>query len=213
MGTPQPQRRRGTGKAAATVLLAALVCAGALVCAEVGRTWVAPSSARRSALAGAAAGLLGGAAAHAEERDALAEVPGQVSRPGANPRTAMRKFQDSEEVVAKRIQARKDEEVRQEKLVVEFRELFSGFANDDADLEGRIAYLGKMQQFVLREKALPLSIQRDDVVKGIRTVKFNLGCTGFKAKQPEGCKPLEKAIVKLIAVIEKVYDKGLVQPR
>ena len=164
-------------------------------------------------LAGSAAGLLGASAANAEERDALLETPGMVTRPGQNPRKNMLKYQDSAEIVAQRKQARLDEEKRQEVLLEEFRGLFSEFAKDGQTNEGRIEYLGKMQAFVQREKALPFTIQRDDVVKGVRVVKFNDGCTGLKNKQPAGCKQLEKAAVKLVAVIDKVYDRGLVQPR
>merc|ERR1711972_120487 len=107
-------------------------------------------------------------------------------------------FEDSPEVVAKHKE--------------EFRAVFADFANDQTTIPKKVELLQSMQEMVLAEKMLPLGITRDDIVKGVRSVKFDLGCVKKKIKEGD-CKVLEKQYIKLLATIDRVNDRTIVSNR
>jgi len=142
---------------------------------------------------------------------ALAEdIPGRaIANPGTNDKVDFKKKQDPPEVVAARKEARVKEEKRQSVLKEEFRGIFAEFAKEETEQPKRVQLLGQMQGIVVKEQMLPLGITRDDVVRGVRAVKYNAGCIKAAVKKGE-CKDLERAYMKLLNTIDKVYDRSIV---
>jgi len=142
---------------------------------------------------------------------ALAEdIPGRaIANPGQNDKVDFKRNRDPPEVVAARREARVKEEKRQSALKEEFRGIFSEFAQEATEQPKRVQLLGQMQGIVIKEQMLPLGITRDDVVRGVRAVKFNSGCVKGAVKKGE-CKDLERAYMKLLNTIDKVYDRSIV---
>eukprot|EP00434_Breviolum_minutum_P008382 symbB.v1.2.007397.t1/scaffold452.1/size203995/10 len=101
----------------------------------------------------------------------------------------------------------------EEGIYKEFRGWFAEFAKEGQSVDTRAELLGKMQDVTLKEKMLPIGITREDVVKGVRAVKFNEGCIKDKIRKDPECKKLEKAYQKFLASIDKVYDRSLVTAR
>lgn len=185
------QRRRPSSTALALLGLLGLAAL------SDGAAWVSQFS-RRSVLGGAlASGIFAAQDAHAQDAE-------EVKR--------MRRLSDPPEVVAKREAFLEKEAARLEVVKQDFKETFKGLAAEDASIETRVELMGKLQGLVEQERRLPEGITRNDVVKGIRAVKYNIGCVKTSVKQGD-CKQIEKAYMKLIAGIDKVSDKGIVQPR
>ncbi|CAK9105210.1 unnamed protein product [Durusdinium trenchii] len=196
----QAQERRSWG-----LLFAAVGCAVGMC--GLGEAWLLPTSRRA-----AAATIVAGFAAPALAQDAEVGRAG----PAGSVVTGVDDFKtlaDSPEVVAARREWRAKEEKRQEGIYKQFRQWFTEFAQDGQTVDARAELLGKMQEVTLKEKMLPIGITRDDVVKGVRAVKFNEGCIKDKIRKDPECKKLEKAYQKFLASIDKVYDRSLVTAR
>eukprot|EP00490_Sorites_sp_Unknown_P013563 CAMPEP_0114643374 /NCGR_PEP_ID=MMETSP0191-20121206/3347_1 /TAXON_ID=126664 /ORGANISM="Sorites sp." /LENGTH=226 /DNA_ID=CAMNT_0001855659 /DNA_START=56 /DNA_END=733 /DNA_ORIENTATION=- len=194
---PQMQERR-----AWILLLAAFAYVAAM--SSFGEAWLAPTS-RRAAAATIVAGF--GAPAIAQEAEVGRAGPAGSAIPGVDD---MKSLADSAEVVAARQAWREKESKRQEEIYKEFRGWFTEFAKEGQSVETRAELLQKMQDVTLKEKMLPIGITREDVVKGVRAVKFNEGCIKDKIRKDPECKKLEKAYQKFLASIDKVYDRSLV---
>eukprot|EP00418_Pyrodinium_bahamense_P017699 CAMPEP_0179106154 /NCGR_PEP_ID=MMETSP0796-20121207/49337_1 /TAXON_ID=73915 /ORGANISM="Pyrodinium bahamense, Strain pbaha01" /LENGTH=229 /DNA_ID=CAMNT_0020804163 /DNA_START=54 /DNA_END=743 /DNA_ORIENTATION=- len=202
-------------------VVGACLCLGAAILARPRIAWVsaAPTPAavasRRAAVAGLATAVLGAAAGTPQQAYAE-EVPGTVSAPGETPQyqfgTTMNKYKDPPEVIAKRMEARQKGKEREAALKNEFRGYFSAFAADDASIDSRIENLKSMQNMIQQERMLPIGITRDDLFKGTRAVKFNIGCVRTKVKEGD-CKKLEKAIDRLFAALDKTQDLTVLMPR
>mmetsp|Transcript_114754 Transcript_114754/g.161146 ORF Transcript_114754/g.161146 Transcript_114754/m.161146 type:complete len:204 (-) Transcript_114754:62-673(-) len=197
----QMQERRGW-----VLLLAALAYVSA---STFGEAWLIPTS-RRAAASAIVAGLVGTAPALAQEAEVGRAGPAGSAVPGVDD---MKSLADSAEVVAARQAWRAKEEKRQEGIYKEFRGWFAEFAKEGQSVDTRAELLGKMQDVTLKEKMLPIGITREDVVKGVRAVKFNEGCIKDKIRKDPECKKLEKAYQKFLASIDKVYDRSLVTAR
>mmetsp|Transcript_13857 Transcript_13857/g.44227 ORF Transcript_13857/g.44227 Transcript_13857/m.44227 type:complete len:214 (+) Transcript_13857:100-741(+) len=207
--TPRKLQRRPRGM----LVMGVCLCAGAAL-ARARTAWVtaAPASSRRAAAAGLAAGVLGAAAGAPQRVHAQEVVLGKVSEPGVNEEFNINKYKDPPEVIAKRWEARQKGKEREEALRTEFRDYFAKFAADDATLDTRLDMLKRMQGMIQQEKMLPIGITKDDVNKGTRAVKFNLGCVRTKVKEGD-CKVLDKAINKLFATLDKTQDLTVVVAR
>uniref|UniRef100_A0A7S2MS35 Uncharacterized protein n=1 Tax=Alexandrium andersonii TaxID=327968 RepID=A0A7S2MS35_9DINO len=202
----QEPRRRNRGVA----LVGACLCLGSLAawpCAA----WVAPGS-RRAVAAGMATALLGAAAGAPEQVRAQETIPGKVSEPGQNEDLQINRFKDPPEVIAQRWEARQAGKTKREDLKNEFRGYFAAFGADEATLDERIAQLDNMAKIIKSERMLPIGITKDDLYKGVKAVKFNLGCVRTKVKEGD-CKTLEKAINKLFATLDKTNDLTVVAVR
>eukprot|EP00441_Pelagodinium_beii_P045971 CAMPEP_0197625176 /NCGR_PEP_ID=MMETSP1338-20131121/4610_1 /TAXON_ID=43686 ORGANISM="Pelagodinium beii, Strain RCC1491" /NCGR_SAMPLE_ID=MMETSP1338 /ASSEMBLY_ACC=CAM_ASM_000754 /LENGTH=199 /DNA_ID=CAMNT_0043195507 /DNA_START=60 /DNA_END=659 /DNA_ORIENTATION=+ len=101
------------------------------------------------------------------------------------------------------------QQLKMEDDLKQFRDYFSQFAAEKVEIADRVGMLAKMTEMVKKDRTLPLGISREDVVKGVQAVKFNIGCVKMEVKNGE-CKLLEKAILKLIAMIDKVNERGLI---
>eukprot|EP00440_Ansanella_granifera_P016494 gb/GFBE01017922.1/.p1 GENE.gb/GFBE01017922.1/~~gb/GFBE01017922.1/.p1 ORF type:complete len:215 (+),score=72.00 gb/GFBE01017922.1/:1-645(+) len=205
----QERRQRRNGMA----LLAGLGLVGLSALTFGGEAWAVPgASSRRSAAAALAAAVLGAS----QVQDARAAPDGFTPRAGPAGEAVdvddVRAYQDSAEVVAKRNEFRKTEGARQEALKEQFRQWFTEFAAEGQNLDRRVELLKQMQDMTLKEKMLPIGITREDVVKGVRAVKYNEGCIKAEVKKGD-CKTLEKAYMKLLSSIDKVYDRSLVVAR
>lgn len=188
----QDRQRRRSGSAALAIL--GLLGLSAL---SDGAAWVSQFS-RRSVLGGAlASGIFAAQDARAQDNEEI---------------RAMKRMADPPEVVAKRNALMEKESARLQVVKAEFKEKFKELAAEETPLESRVELLGKIQVIVEKERGLPEGITRNDVVKGVRAVKYNIGCVKTSVKQGE-CKTLEKAYMKLMAGIDKVSEKGIVQPR
>jgi len=186
-------RQRRSPSSTALALLGLL----GLAALSHGAAWVSQFS-RRSVLGGAlASGIFAAQDAHAQESD-------EVKR--------MRRLSDPPEVVAKREAFLEKESARLEVVKAEFKETFKGMAAEEQPVDDRVALFAKLQGIVEKERRLPEGITRNDVVKGVRALKYNIGCVKTTVKEGD-CKKVEKAYMKLMAGIDKVSDKGIVQPR
>lgn len=186
----QPRRQRS----------AVLTVLGLLCLAALGNVtaWV-PQFSRRSALGAAlASSIFAAQDAHAQDADELKR---------------MRRLSDPPEVVAAREAKLEKEAARLEIVKTDFRNTFKELAAEDTEVEKRVEALGKLKELVEKERRLPEGITRDDIVKGVRAVKFNIGCVKDKVKKDKDCKSVEKAYMRLMAGIDKVSEKGIVTPR
>eukprot|EP00933_Yihiella_yeosuensis_P050890 TRINITY_DN48695_c0_g1_i1.p1 TRINITY_DN48695_c0_g1~~TRINITY_DN48695_c0_g1_i1.p1 ORF type:complete len:213 (-),score=42.76 TRINITY_DN48695_c0_g1_i1:207-845(-) len=196
--------RRGLMTLASVSLLAVLVC-GPFEAAC--RAWVPSTgtqasqpSRREAAAAAVAAALFGGSlmpeAAHAGEfNQDVTDNPFEQ--------------QDSPELVARRKEETERDEKRMELFYNDFREQFATFAADETPIPQKVEILDALNKRTLAEKMLPRTISRDDVVKGVRAIKFNSGCTKAAVKEGD-CKKFEKAYMRLLAAIDKVNDKNII---
>ncbi|CAJ1409678.1 unnamed protein product [Effrenium voratum] len=202
---PQRPRSQDLGRRAL------LLVAGGAFCLASEQAWLAPS--RRAAAAAVVAGFAQPALAQGGsvfgDFDGIKAGPAGDIGPGADVKT----YADSPEVVAKRNAWREQETKRQDQVYQQFRGIFADFAKDGTDVDTRVELLEKMKEITLKEKMLPIGITREDVVKGIRAVKFNEGCIKDKVKKIPECKKLEKGYQRFLAAIDKVYDRSLVTAR
>jgi len=185
-----------------SLCLCLAVCLRAMVPAAA---WAIGSGSSRRAVVAAA--LLGGAGLAADSASA-ASKPGQVRPPGENEDVDYLAGQDSEEIKEGRAKARIDEEKRQVVIKEKFRNIFAEFAGDGTTPARRAELLQEQIAFVNAEGNLPLGITRDDIVKGVRAVKFNIGCVKDKVKKDPDCKPIEKGYFKLLNAIDKANEKS-----
>ncbi|CAK0894732.1 unnamed protein product, partial [Prorocentrum cordatum] len=116
----------------------------------------------------------------------------------------------TEEQLKKREDERRAEAERQDKLLQTFRGWFSKLANEESTTEVRVEQLTLMKDSVVAEKALPNGITREDIVKGIRNIKYNIGCIKDKPKKDPDCKAVEKGYMQLLATIDKTYDRNII---
>mmetsp|Transcript_147253 Transcript_147253/g.472980 ORF Transcript_147253/g.472980 Transcript_147253/m.472980 type:complete len:212 (+) Transcript_147253:67-702(+) len=163
---------------------------------------VSADASRRTVAAGLVAGLFG-------VSPAMAAIPGQVNAVGDDESADVRIGRDSEEDYKKRRIASIEFEKNMEAKRVLFRGMFTKFAGNETSLPDKAQILGSMKEIVLADRGLPIGITRDDVVKGVRAVKFNNKCTKRAVKEGE-CKILEKSYVKLLASIDQVTDRSLI---
>mmetsp|Transcript_47713 Transcript_47713/g.75972 ORF Transcript_47713/g.75972 Transcript_47713/m.75972 type:complete len:203 (+) Transcript_47713:66-674(+) len=199
------QRLQAQERRAWILLLAAFAYVAAM--SSFGEAWLVPTS-RRAAAATIVAGFA--APALAQDIEVGRAGPAGSAVPGVDD---MKSLADSPEVVAARQAWREKESKRQEGIYKEFRSWFAEFAKEGQSVDTRAELLGKMQDVTLKEKMLPIGITREDVVKGVRAVKFNEGCIKDKIRKDPECKKLEKAYQKFLASIDKVYDRSLVTAR
>jgi len=176
-----------------------------------GSAFAGPLASRREAAAAGMIAVLGGMSAPA--RAAGEFRPGTASEPGVNEEAFDYNAKDSEETVAKRKAARDAAAAKEVEATKKFRTLFTDFASDSIDASKRASLLDQMKTQVIEDKRLPLGITRDDVVKGVRAVKYNIGCIKDKPKKDQDCKVIEKSYMKLLAGIDKVYDRSLLSAR
>jgi len=189
----QDRQRRRQRSAVLTVL--GLFCLAALGNVAA---WV-PQFSRRSALGAAlASSIFAAQDAHAQDADELKR---------------MRRLSDPPEVVAAREAKLEKEAARLEVVAAEFKNTFKTLAAEETEIEQRVEALGKLKEIVEKERKLPEGITRDDVVKGVRAVKFNIGCVKDKVKKDKDCKSVEKGYMKLMAGIDNVSGKGIVGVR
>eukprot|EP00931_Biecheleriopsis_adriatica_P041647 TRINITY_DN23785_c0_g1_i2.p1 TRINITY_DN23785_c0_g1~~TRINITY_DN23785_c0_g1_i2.p1 ORF type:complete len:235 (+),score=71.12 TRINITY_DN23785_c0_g1_i2:76-705(+) len=205
------QERRRQPRRATLLAGLGLVSIGSLALGLGSEAWAAPATSRRSAAAAGAAAFFGALpqAALAQEREAFIKA-GPAG--DANPELDVSQFKLPADVVAKNLADREKEALRQERLKEEFRGIFTEFAQAGQTLDRRLELMEQMGSMTLKEKMLPLGITREDVVKGVRAVKFNEGCIKGAVKKGD-CKTLEKGYMKLLANIDKVYDQSLVTAR
>lgn len=170
-----------------------------------GAAFAGPVASRREAAAAGMIAVLGGMApaAYGEFR------PGTASEPGVNEEAFDYDAKDSEELVGKRKAARDAAKAREAEETKKFRAIFSEFASDNVEATKRASLLDAMKAQVIEDRRLPLEITRDDVVKGVRAVKYNIGCIKDKPKKDQDCKVIEKSYMKLLAGIDKVSDRSL----
>eukprot|EP00448_Togula_jolla_P001323 CAMPEP_0170594712 /NCGR_PEP_ID=MMETSP0224-20130122/14150_1 /TAXON_ID=285029 /ORGANISM="Togula jolla, Strain CCCM 725" /LENGTH=205 /DNA_ID=CAMNT_0010918795 /DNA_START=41 /DNA_END=658 /DNA_ORIENTATION=- len=196
-------RRRG--RAGAVLAGAALIglCVCSLAAVTQSPAWAAPMDRRAAVTAALVAPLVFSSEAHAQ----------QAVLPGAEDDLESSAFgADPPEVVEARKKARAEGKKKQAEAKEKFRALFADFAGEDKSVPARIELLGKMQDMVLQDAMLPIGISREDIVKGVRAVKFNIGCTKMSVKQGE-CKQLEKAYMKLLGTVDKVNDRQIISGR
>mmetsp|Transcript_116547 Transcript_116547/g.163876 ORF Transcript_116547/g.163876 Transcript_116547/m.163876 type:complete len:208 (+) Transcript_116547:56-679(+) len=201
-------RKEARASRRSVFILAALGCLGL----AAHQAFIAPQPTRRVAAAAAVASLLGSAPVFAQdfgEGMAKAGPQGDAIMGIEN----IKELADSPELMEKKRQWREKESARQEKIYQDFRGWFAEFAQEGTDVDKRVELLGKMQEVTLQEKMLPININKQDVVKGVRAVKFNEGCIKDKPKKDPTCKKLEKAYQKFLAAIDKVYDQAIVKAR
>lgn len=203
--TMATQRLQVQERRAWILLLAALAYVAAM--SSFGEAWLVSTS-RRAAAATIVAGFA--APALAQDIEVGRAGPAGSAVPGVDD---MKSLADSPEVVAARQAWREKETKRQEEIYKQFRSWFTEFAKEGQSVDTRAELLGKMQDVTLKEKMLPIGITREDVVKGVRAVKFNEGCIKDKIRKDPECKKLEKAYQKFLASIDKVYDRSLVTAR
>jgi hypothetical protein len=192
----------------AVVALSVCICVGLLNTSGAG--WVTPgtTNTRRAAASSLFLGLFGGAAAPAVAKQYR---PGQVRPPGEDEAMDYSEGSEPPEVVEELKKARVAGEIRRKEQFGKFREWFSEFAKEDQDKEVRLELLGKMQKLVTEDKMLPIGITRQDFVKGVRAVKFNVGCIKDKVKKDPDCKALEKAYMKVLNAVDKETEKSQVR--
>jgi len=193
--------KRGRGRGAP--LLGLLLCACAAVTAP-SAAWAGPAASRRSA---AATGLVVAFGA-AVSNPSLVSAIGTENDPDLS--ISLKRSKLSEEKLRQRAEERQAEADRQDKLLTTFRGWFSTLGNEESSAETRVKQLTLMSDSVVQEKALPNGITREDIVKGIRNVKFNIGCTRDKPKKDPDCKAIEKGYMKLLATIDKTYDRNII---
>lgn len=169
-------------------------------------------SSRRAIVAGcgsAVAALLGGAASHeASALDSLDIRPGSVRPSGTTENIDYEDGADPPEVVAKRWAARVEGEKKRKEVKEKFRVVFGEFAAEGVPMEDRIAKMQELSKIVVEEKRLPIGITREDVVAGVRSVKYELGCVKLEQRKGD-CKKLELAFNKFMNVIDKNMYKGI----
>jgi len=191
--------KRGRGRGAP--LLGLLLCACAAVTAP-SAAWAGPAASRRSAAATGLVVAFGAAVSNPSLVSAVENDP-DLS-------ISLKRSKLSEEKLKQRATERQAEADRQDKLLTTFRGWFSKLGNEESSAETRVEQLTLMKDSVVQEKSLPNGITREDVVKGIRNVKFNIGCTRDKPKKDPDCKAIEKGYMKLLATIDKTYDRNII---
>mmetsp|Transcript_52259 Transcript_52259/g.122034 ORF Transcript_52259/g.122034 Transcript_52259/m.122034 type:complete len:205 (-) Transcript_52259:121-735(-) len=202
-GMAVPKEPRGGRR---SVFLLAGLCALGFA---ANQAFVPVPQSRRSAATAAVAGLLYSAPAFAQEESYKAGPQGDAIVGVEN----IKELADSKEVMEQKRIVREREQKRQEEVYQTFRGWFAEFAQEGQDVDRRVELLDKMKEVTLKEKMLPIGINRQDVVKGVRAVKFNEGCIKDKPKKDPTCKKLEKGYQKFLAAIDKVYDKSIVTAR
>eukprot|EP00929_Paragymnodinium_shiwhaense_P010871 TRINITY_DN1158_c0_g2_i1.p2 TRINITY_DN1158_c0_g2~~TRINITY_DN1158_c0_g2_i1.p2 ORF type:complete len:215 (-),score=69.74 TRINITY_DN1158_c0_g2_i1:93-737(-) len=205
----------------------AVVLVGGCVCGLVALRSLAPGStawttlpsdaaSRRAVVASTAASgvaaLLAGFAPEASAVNADDIRPGAVRPGGVSDYVDYEEGADPPEVVAKRWAAREEGEKQRAKYKAEFREVFGDFASEESTMDTRIEKMQAMQTLVSTNKRLPLGITREDVVSGVRSVKYQLGCVKLEQRKGE-CKRLEAAFGKLMNTIDKNMYKGITSNR
>jgi hypothetical protein len=193
--------QRGRGRCAP--LLGLLLCTCAAVTAP-SAAWAGPAASRRSAAATGLVAAFGAAVSNPSPVSAY----GTENDPDLS--ISLKRSKLTEEQLQKRAAERQAEKDRQDKLLNEFRGYFAAFGNEESDTDTRVDQLALMTNSVVKEKSLPEGITREDVVKGIRNVKFNIGCTRDKPKKDPDCKKIEKGYMKLLATIDKAYDRNII---
>ncbi|CAK0902387.1 unnamed protein product [Prorocentrum cordatum] len=192
--------QRGRGRAP---LLGLLLCACAAVAAP-SAAWAGPAASRRSAAAAGLVAALGTAVSNPSPVRAI----GTENDPDLS--ISLKRNKLTEEQLRQREAERAAEAERQDKLLKTFRGWFSKLANEESTTDTRVEQLTLMKNSVIAEKALPNGITREDIVKGIRNVKYNIGCTRDKPKKDPDCKAVEKGYMQLLATIDKTYDRNII---
>ncbi|CAE8698436.1 unnamed protein product [Polarella glacialis] len=200
---PRSQERRS--RRGGIAMLAGLALVSAVALSPLAAAFASPSSASRRSLGAAAVAAV---LTFVKPQEALAQSANIASKD-----LDVEGFQDPPEVVEARTKALALERIRQDELYKEFRGWFAEFAKDGQTFDLRVELLTRMQKQILAERTLPQGVTRTDVVKGVKAVKFNIGCIKAKTKSDEDCKRLEKAFNKMLAAIDKVYDRSLVSAR
>eukprot|EP00929_Paragymnodinium_shiwhaense_P010872 TRINITY_DN1158_c0_g3_i1.p1 TRINITY_DN1158_c0_g3~~TRINITY_DN1158_c0_g3_i1.p1 ORF type:complete len:214 (-),score=49.30 TRINITY_DN1158_c0_g3_i1:116-757(-) len=207
--------------ARATALIGGCLCLSSMFLREgsPGAAWTglpAGAASRRAAVAGTAASsfaaLLGGFAGEANAVSADDIRPGAVRPSGATDYTDYEEGADPPEVVAKRWKAREEGEKQRAEYKAKFREVFGEFASDENTMDTRIEKMQEMQAMITQNKRLPLGITREDVVSGVRSVKYQLGCVKLEQRKGD-CKRLEAAFGKVMNTIDKNMYKGITSNR
>eukprot|EP00401_Gymnodinium_catenatum_P045597 CAMPEP_0117486350 /NCGR_PEP_ID=MMETSP0784-20121206/15431_1 /TAXON_ID=39447 /ORGANISM="" /LENGTH=220 /DNA_ID=CAMNT_0005280957 /DNA_START=20 /DNA_END=679 /DNA_ORIENTATION=+ len=199
-------RRQQSGRALLAVGL--LACVALRFMARPAEAWAGPAPTSRRAAAAVSAASILSASGFPPAYAAPASKPGSVRIPGQNDEVDYNIGKDPPEVVKARTEARLKAQVRMAELKETFRGWFTEFSKDGATKEERVEQLEKMTNLVNEEKMLPIGITRQDITKGVRSVKFNLGCVKDKVKKDPECKPIEKAYLKLLNTVDKVYEKN-----
>eukprot|EP00929_Paragymnodinium_shiwhaense_P010870 TRINITY_DN1158_c0_g1_i1.p1 TRINITY_DN1158_c0_g1~~TRINITY_DN1158_c0_g1_i1.p1 ORF type:complete len:216 (-),score=56.91 TRINITY_DN1158_c0_g1_i1:56-703(-) len=199
--------------------LCLLLALRSIFAGEESQAWVAlPGDAlsRRSMVAGTAASsfaaLLGGFAEAANAASAEDIRPGAVRPSGVSDYVDYEEGADPPEVVAQRWKNREEGEKQRAEYKASFRVVFGEFASEDSTMDTRLEKMADLQQMITKNKRLPLGITREDVVSGVRSVKYQLGCVKLEQRKGD-CKRLESQFGKLMNTIDKNMYKGITSNR